>query len=253
MDSILQVSDLKYSMDHSLHAKGQDVLRGLNLNVRRGERIGVIGPNGAGKTTLFLLICGIKKPLSGQIMLFSKPVVQGEFRAELGLVMQNQDDQIFCPSVWDDIAFGPVNMGFSHDEVESRVQEAMDFLNIVHLKDRPPHELSGGEKRLVAIAGIMAMKPKFVIYDEPTSNLDMRYRRRLIRFLHTCSFQEGMMVASHDLEFILEVCNRVILIDEGTIVADGKPRELLADETLMHKHGLECPYSLLLERTAVFR
>ncbi|KJS82660.1 MAG: hypothetical protein JM58_14415 [Peptococcaceae bacterium BICA1-8] len=238
-NEILKIANLFYQ-----YPCGRKVLENLNETVFSGERIGIVGPNGAGKTTLFLTIAGIKKPISGEIILFNKAVKQGEFRPELGMVFQNQDDQLFCPSVYDDIAFGPKNMGLSDKEVEERVKKSLAILDIKFLEDRPPHQLSGGEKRLVALAGVLAMEPKLVIYDEPTSNLDVRYRRKLINFLRETQ-QEAMLIASHDLEFILETCNRIIVLDNGTIIETGKPSEILANKELMEKHGLEVPYSLL--------
>lgn len=237
-EPVLSVSNLSFSYpDRSL------VLKDLNLEVWPGERVGIIGPNGAGKTTFFMLICGVLKTTSGEIRLFGKPVVPGEFRPEVGLVFQNPDDQLFCPSVRDDVAFGPRNLGLPEEEVEDRVREAFAVTGIQELGDYPPHHLSGGQKRMAAIAGVLAMRPRLVIYDEPTSNLDIRYRRRLIRFLRGA--RETMLIASHDLEFILEVCDRVILIDEGRIVADGSPREIMGNVDLMEAHGLERPHSLV--------
>ncbi|HAA89002.1 MAG TPA: cobalt ABC transporter ATP-binding protein [Peptococcaceae bacterium] len=236
---VLQVSGLSFS-----YPDRPGVLRDINLEVDSGDCLGVIGPNGAGKTTLFLLICGILKPNAGKVCLFGRQVIPGRFHPEVGMVFQNPDDQLFCPSVRDDVAFGPRNLGLSEDEVEARVEEALEATGILDLKDRPPHHLSGGEKRLVAIAGVLAMRPRLVIYDEPTSNLDIRYRRRLINFLKS-SPQEAVLVASHDLEFILEVCNRVVLLDEGRIFADGDPREILSNVELMEAHGLERPHSLV--------
>ena len=235
---VLEVSGLSFSYPDT-----PDVLRGINLQVWPGERVGFIGPNGAGKTTFFLLVCGVLRPEAGEILLFGRPVAPGEFRPEVGMVFQDPDDQLFCPSVRDDVAFGPLNLGLPKEEVEARVREALSITGVPDLADRPPHHLSEGEKRLVSIAGVLAMRPKLVIYDEPTSNLDIRYRRRLIRFLQ--SSDETLLIASHDLEFILEVCDRVVLMDEGRIVANGKPREVMGNVELMEAHGLERPHSLV--------
>ncbi|NPV28047.1 MAG: ABC transporter ATP-binding protein [Firmicutes bacterium] len=240
MEPVLEVSGLTFSYENRL-----PVLEDLSLTVWAGERVGVVGPNGAGKTTCFLLVCGVLKPAAGEIRLFGKPVVPGEFRPEAGMVFQNPDDQLFCPSVWDDVAFGPRNLGLSKEEVEARVREALALTGITELAGRPPHHLSGGQKRLAAVAGVLAMRPRLVIYDEPTANLDSRYRRRLINLLRA-SAQEAMLVASHDLEFILEVCNRTILLDGGRLVADGAPEEILGNAALMEAHGLERPHSLSL-------
>ena len=236
--SALKISRLCFSYPNRL-----EVLQDISLTVNSGERVGLIGPNGAGKSTLFLSICGILKPTVGEILLFGKPVVTGEFSPEIGLVFQNPNDQLFCSSVWDDIAFGPENIGLSTAEIEHRVQEALALTGIQRLAERVPHNLSGGEKCMVAIAGVLALRPKLILYDEPSANLDMRSRRRLINFLQ--SSQETILISSHDLELILEVCDRVLLLDEGKFFADGNPREIMKDEQLMEAHGLEKPSSLI--------
>jgi cobalt/nickel transport system ATP-binding protein len=218
-------------------------LKNVNLTIRSGERVGLIGPNGAGKTTLFLTICGVLTPQSGEIYLFDRPVIPGEFRPEIGLVFQNPNDQLFCASVGEDVAFGPENMGLSAAEVEKRVETALSLTGMQELASRPPHHLSGGEKRMVAIAGVLAMQPQLVIYDEPSANLDALARRRLIHFLQGCP--ETMLISSHDLEMILEVCDRVILMEHGAIVADGDPETIMGNQALMESHGLEKPHSLI--------
>jgi len=281
----IQVSQLGFSYPNQAQ-----VLQDISLTIQPGERVGLIGPNGAGKSTLFLSICGILQPTSGEIQLFGKPVVTGEFRSEIGLVFQNPNDQLFCPSVWDDVAFGPENMGLSEAEIEHRVEEALAVTGIQKLAERVPHNLSGGEKCMVAIAGVLAMRPQLILYDEPSSNLDMRSRRRLINFLQSFEdkrqeaegrrqkaeptpnpskegnrrqegrgftsitaeavpvggYQETIIISSHDLELIIEVCDRVLLLDEGKLFADGKPQEVMRDKQLMEAHGLEQP-SLLIE------
>ena len=174
----------------------------VSLEVLPQERIGIIGPNGAGKTTLFLQVCGVLKPSSGEIAVLGKPVLNGDFRPDIGLVFQNPDDQLFCPSVRDDVAFGPNNMGLSNNEVEARVVEALAVVGASELIDRPSHHLSEGEKRMVSIASVLAMRPPLIIYDEPSANLDIRSRRRLIHLLQTS--QETVIMASQNFEFILE-------------------------------------------------
>jgi cobalt/nickel transport system ATP-binding protein len=223
-----------------------DVLQALDLQVMEGERVGLIGPNGAGKTTLFLLISGILKPKAGSIALFGEPMKPGDFRPEIGMVFQNPDDQLFNPSVRDDVAFGPRNLGLPQERIADRVEEVLEITGTSALADRAPHHLSGGEKRMVSIAGVLAMAPQLVIYDEPNANLDIRSRRRLIRFLQTSA--ETFIVASHDLELILEVCQRVVLLDGGQLVADAPPREIMKNVALMEAHGLERPHSLVPHR-----
>ncbi len=218
------------------------ILQRLNLRIYQGERVGVIGPNGAGKTTCFLSICGLLQPTAGVIEILGEPVVPGHFRPDVGLVFQDPDDQLFSASVWDDVAFGPENMGLPTQEVTRRVRQALWLTGTHELAERPPHHLSGGQKRMVAIAGVLAMQPHIVIYDEPSANLDMRARRRLIKFLQ--GSQETLMIASHDLEFILETCHRVILLDDGQVVADGRCADIMSDQDLMEAHALEKPHSL---------
>lgn len=224
------------------YANGRLIWQNLDLTISSGERVGVIGPNGAGKTTLFLAICGILAPAAGTIKLFEQPMEVGKFLPEIGLVFQNPDDQLFCTTVRDDVAFGPENMGLSAQEIATRVQQALEITGVGHLIDRVPHQLSGGEKCMAAIATVLAMQPQLVLYDEPSANLDLRARRRLIEFLQQSP--ETFAISSHDLELILEVCDRVLLLDEGKIIADGKPQEVMTDQKLMESHGLEKPHSL---------
>lgn len=238
VNHVLTISGLYFS-----YPDGTMALEDVSLEVTRGERVGLIGPNGAGKTTLFLAICGVLGPSAGQIVVLGKPVANRDFRPDVGLVFQNPDDQLFCPSVWDDVAFGLRNMGLLKDEVEARAAEALSIVDCVELAARPVHHLSEGEKRMVSIAGVLAMQPRLVIYDEPNANLDIRSRRRVIRLLQAS--KETMLIASHDLELILEVCDRVVLIDRGHIIADGNPREIMGDDKLMEAHGQEKPHSLV--------
>lgn len=228
---------------HFAYGDHAPVLRDVSFMLQSGERVGLIGPNGAGKTSLFLLIAGVLKPARGAITLADQPVKHGDFHPAVGLVFQNPDDQLFSPSVWDDVAFGPTNMGLAEDEIEMRVREALATTGALDWVERPPHHLSGGEKRMVSIAGVLAMQPELIIYDEPDANLDVRARRRLIRFLQAS--RQAILVASHDLELILEVCDRVLILDDRRIVADGDPRALMSNVAFMEAHGLEKPHSLI--------
>ncbi|MFP4109164.1 MAG: energy-coupling factor ABC transporter ATP-binding protein, partial [Desulfonatronovibrio sp.] len=173
--SALKISGLNFSYQKDIQA-----LKNIELEVQPGERIGVIGPNGAGKTTLFLMICGILKPDTGRIMMLDKPVVNGRFNPEAALVFQKSDDQLFCPSVWDDVAFGPENMDLGPEEIRARTRQALATVGGLELAERSVHHLSEGEKRIVSIAGVLAMHPRLIIYDEPSASLDIRSRRRLI-------------------------------------------------------------------------
>ena len=219
------------------------ILNGINVSIRHGERVGLIGPNGAGKTSLFLSTCGVLKPSSGTVTAYGDVIQSGKFHPAIGLVFQNSDDQLFSPTVREDIAFGPVNIGLDEAEIAERVDEAVTLTGTQHLIERISHHLSGGEKRMVSIASVLAMRPGLVLYDEPDANLDMRARRRLIQFLQDAP--HTVMVASHDLEMIVEVCERVLLLDGGKIIADGPPNEIMGDIALMEAHGLEKPHSLV--------
>lgn len=218
-------------------------LRALDLTIPHSQRVAVIGCNGAGKTTLFLTICGVLKADAGQIQVGGQRLTPGHFHPALGLVFQNADDQLFSSTVYDDVAFGPVNLGLDDATVARRVEAALTLTDTSHLAERAPYHLSGGEKRMVAIASVLALEPDLVLYDEPDANLDLRARRRLIAFLRAAP--HTVMIATHDLELVLEVCDRVLLLADGQIVADGVPRDVLGDDKLMTTHGLEKPHSLL--------
>jgi len=241
-EPVLSVAGLWFS-----YPDKPDVLKDVSLAVMPGERVGLIGPNGSGKTTLFMGICGVLKPSAGEVMVLGKPVSDGDFRPDVGLVFQNPDDQLFCPSVRDDVAFGPQNMQLPKDEVETRVTEALSSVGALPFANRPAHHLSGGEKRMVAIATVLAMRPQLVLYDEPSASLDIRSRRHLISLLQES--QETILIASHDLELILEICDRVVLMDDGRIVADDNPHKIMGDEKLMEAHGQEKPHSLIPHQT----
>lgn len=237
-DTALHISALDFS-----YPDKPDVLQKIHLHITHGERVGLIGPNGAGKTTLFLIACGILKPTSGEVSLLGKSVINGRFNPEVALVFQRSDDQLFCPSVWEDVAFGPKNMGLTPAQIEQRVQEALGAVGAEKLAQRPVHHLSEGEKRVVSIAGALAMRPRVIIYDEPSAGLDIRSRRRLISILQNST--QTNLIASHDMELILEVCSRVILMDQGVIIADAAPLEIMGNEDLMTAHGQEKPHSLV--------
>lgn len=224
------------------YGQSRGILTDINLTIKAGETVGLIGANGAGKTSLFLTICGILTPTYGNVKLFNRPIEPGEFNPEIGLVFQNPDDQLFCPTVRDDVAFGLENIGLSSEEITTRIDAALSLTGVSHLADRVPHQLSGGEKCMVAIATVLAMLPQIVLYDEPSANLDLRARRRLIEFLQAS--HETIMLSSHDLELILEVCDRVILLNQGRVIADGIPQVIMSDRALMETNGLEVPHSL---------
>ena len=224
------------------YGEAKAILTDINLDISAGETVGLIGANGAGKTSLFLTICGILNPTYGEVKLFDRVIQAGEFNPEIGLVFQNPDDQLFCPTVRDDIAFGLENIELPPVEIDARINAALSLTGVSHLADRISHQLSGGEKCMVAIAAVLAMLPQIVLYDEPSANLDLRARRRLINFLN--SSHETTVISSHDLELIMEVCDRVVMLDRGRIVADGIPAEIMSNSDLMLSNGLEVPHSL---------
>ncbi|MHB2148868.1 energy-coupling factor ABC transporter ATP-binding protein [Calditrichota bacterium LG25] len=234
---VIQIQSLCYSYEDK-----KDVLKDVSITIKEGESVGIIGPNGAGKTTLFLLLCGILKPTQGSIRIKGEEVVYRAFNPAVGYVFQNPDDQLFSPTVWDDVAFGPINMALPREEINKRVERALDICNCKQLADRPSHHLSGGEKRMVAIASVLSMEPEIMIYDEPTASMDMRSRRNIIKLV--TSNKKTNLIASHDMEFILETCRRVILIDSGKLIRDGHAAEIMSNSELMETCGLEVPHSL---------
>ncbi|MGK7930149.1 MAG: energy-coupling factor ABC transporter ATP-binding protein [Microcystaceae cyanobacterium] len=232
----LQIEKLSFGYEQEL------VLNQLNIQLHEGQKVGLIGSNGAGKTTLFMLVCGILPPKSGNIYIFDQKVELGNFYPEIGVVFQNPNDQLFCPTVKDDICFGLENLGLEKPEIETRLQEVTQLTNISHLLDCVPYQLSGGEKCMVAIASVLAMRPRLVLYDEPSANLDLKSRRRLINFLKKS--QQTIWISSHDLELLLEVCDRILLLNQGQVIADGSPQAILSDRDLMETNQLEVPHSL---------
>lgn len=230
---------------HFCYPDGQAAVKNLSFTIHHGEAVGIIGANGAGKSTLLMLLMGVLFPDTGEVLVGDVGVTKRTLpmiRQRLGMVFQNPDDQLFMTTVYDDVAFGPRNYKLDEREVESRVSEALDLVGITHLKDRPPFKLSGGEKRAAAIASVLSMHPDVLIMDEPTAALDPKSRRRLIAFLK--GFTHTKIITSHDLDFILNTCSRVIVIREGQLVADGDVSEILANEELLDSCGLELPLAL---------
>ncbi|MFQ6033832.1 MAG: energy-coupling factor ABC transporter ATP-binding protein, partial [Candidatus Bipolaricaulia bacterium] len=231
-----------------VYPDGTRALKDIDLEILDLERVALIGPNGAGKTTLLLHLNGLLRG-EGEIGVLERPLGDGAMRAireNVGLVFQDPDDQLFMPRVFDDVAFGPLNLGLSEAEVQERVTEALQIVNMEGHAERPPHHLSFGERKRVALAAILAMRPKVLALDEPSSNLDPQSRRELIGLLR--GLETTLIVATHDLELVLELCSRAVLLDRGELIADGPARELLADEQMMLAHGLEVPLSLRLAR-----
>ena len=240
-ETAIHVEGLTYS-----YAGGIRALDSVTFDVAAGECVGLVGPNGAGKTTLFLCLAGVCVRKGGTVRVAGLDPSHREQRrqlpAQVGIVFQNSDDQIFNASVFDDVAFGPLNLELPPDEVRRRVAEALATVGLTGFEQRVPFHLSGGEKRRVALAGVLAMRPGVLLLDEPSMHLDPRGRRELIRLIRR--LEVTRVIASHDLELILETCQRCLVLDGGRVAAEGPARTLLADAALMESHGLEVPYSL---------
>ncbi|MDB1087273.1 ABC transporter ATP-binding protein [Streptomyces sp. ACA25] len=234
----LEVSGLAYA-----YPDGHRALHGVDLTVPRGERVALLGPNGAGKTTLVLHLNGILPPVTGQVRVAGLPVVKehfAEIRRRVGIVFQDPDDQLFMPTVREDVAFGPATAGLRGGELEARVGRALARVGMEEYADRPPHHLSFGQRRRVAVATVLAMDPEILVLDEPSANLDPAARRELAAILR--SLDLTVLMVTHDLPYALELCPRSVILSEGTVVADGPTRDLLADTALLHRHRLELPY-----------
>lgn len=231
--SLLEIDDL-----HVRYADGVDALRGVSLTMPPGERVGLIGPNGAGKTTLMLAIMHAVR-FCGRIIIDTIPVnKQNEHatRNRCGMIFQDAEDQLFMPTLLDDVAFGPLNQGCAADESQRRATDAIEQVGLAGLEQRAAHHMSGGQKRAAALATVLSMRVKLLLLDEPGANLDGRSRRRLIDIL--AGRGEAMLLATHDLPMIRRLCSRVLLLDEGRVIADRPTAELLADDELLRAHGL---------------
>jgi cobalt/nickel transport system ATP-binding protein len=233
-DSVLSVEGLRYTYPDGTHA-----LRGIDLILRRRERVGLIGPNGSGKSTLLLCLSGLmagegRFALNGHALAPAKPA---DLRGRMGLVFQSPDDQLFMPTLHDDLAFGPINQGLAAGQVRERVERVAAAMGLSALLERPPHHLSMGQKRNAAIACVLALEPDVLLLDEPSSNLDPRARRQLMKVL--APLDATLLVASHDLALVSALCQRVVLIDEGRIISDGPAGVVLGNAALMEAHGLE--------------
>ncbi|MDO9491209.1 energy-coupling factor ABC transporter ATP-binding protein [Acetobacterium sp.] len=234
---MLEIEKLNYA-----YPDGHQAIRDVNLKIKEGESIALVGANGAGKSSLFKLIIGISDIKEGSIkveeLLVEKKTLK-DIRRKVGMVFQNPDDQLFMTKVYDDIAFGPRNELLTEEEVEVRVVSALEQLGITHLRDRMPHRLSGGEKRVIAIATVLAMHPRVILFDEPTSFLDPQARRNVINTLD--SLKMTKIIATHDLDMALDICDRVIILHHGSVFADGTVKDILLDEKLLSQCHLELP------------
>jgi cobalt/nickel transport system ATP-binding protein len=237
---IVEVENLAYT-----YPDGTEALSGLSFRITHGESVAIVGANGAGKSTLLLHLNGFLEPGGGKVRIGDFPLTRdtvSDIRKTVGMVFQDPDDQLFMPTVFEDVAFGPLNLGLPGEEVEARAVEALERVGALHLRDRPPYRLSGGEKRAVAIATILAMTPSILVMDEPTSNLDPAARRHFIDLL--ASFEHTKIVATHDLDMVLDLCGRTIVMKDGRVAADGPTRELFEDEALLKDCRLEKPLAM---------
>jgi cobalt/nickel transport system ATP-binding protein len=222
---------------------GHQALFGVDLLVHRGERVALLGPNGAGKTTLVLHLNGILRPGAGSVSVSGLPVEPAhypEVRRRVGIVFQDPDDQLFMGTVRADVGFGPANLGLSRAEVDARVAGALAAVGMSEHVDRPPHHLSFGQRRRVAVATVLAMEPEVLVLDEPSSNLDPASRRELADILR--SLDVTLLMVTHDLPYALELCPRSVVLSDGSVVADGATYDVLTDDELMRAHRLELPF-----------
>ena len=237
---IVEVKNLRH-----VYPDGTAALRDVSFRITHGESVAIIGANGAGKSTILLHLNGYLAPSSGEIRIGDFPMSKAtlpEIRRTVGMVFQDPDDQLFMPTVYDDVAFGPLNLGLSGAEVEKRVTDALQRVGAGHLQGKAPYHLSGGEKKRVAIATVLSMSPDILVMDEPTSGLDPFARRQLMGLLR--DFHHTKIFTSHDLDMVLELCERTIILNEGEVKADGPTREIFQNEALLAQCRLEKPLSM---------
>ena len=246
----LEIKELAFA-----YPDGNQALFGVNLSVQKGERVALLGPNGAGKTTLVMHMNGIHPTSHGSIHVAGQLVDSKnkesikEIRSKVGIVFQDPDDQLFMPTVREDVAFGPINMGVTGAELEAQVMQALELVGMADYADRPPHHLSFGQRRRVAVATVLAMKPEILVLDEPSSNLDPASRRELADILRDLDIT--LLMVTHDLPYALELCSRSVILSQGTIVADGKTIDILCNDSLMAENRLELPFGFDPKNTLV--
>jgi cobalt/nickel transport system ATP-binding protein len=235
MPPTIEVRDL-----HFKYPDGHTALRGATLSVASGEKVALVGPNGAGKSTLMLHLNGILRGVGGEVCVCGLPIRNedlGKIRAAVGMVFQDPDDQLFSPTVFDDVAFGPLHMGLPEAEVRQRAQQALEAVGMSDYIERVSHHLSLGEKKRIAIATVLSMNPEILVLDEPSAGLDPRARRGLINLLR--ELPQTMLVSTHDIRMVAELFQRMAVMDHGQVVADGPTHQLLNDVALLDAHGLE--------------
>ena len=235
----IEARELSYA-----YPDGTQALRDISFRIEHGEAVGIVGGNGAGKSTLLLHLNGLLLPAQGNVVIGDIPVsasTRAQIHRTVGFIFQDSDDQLFMPTVFDDVTFGPLNMGLSADEARARAVSALESVDATQLGPRAPYRLSGGETRAAAIAGVLAMAPSILVLDEPSANLDPTARRRLIELLR--SFSHTRVIATHDLDLVLDVCTRVLVLHGGRLRADGAPCQIFHDGNLLVSCHLEVPLS----------
>lgn len=244
MLSAKEISIVSHNLAYQ-YADGTKALHDVTLNVKKGESMAVVGGNGAGKSTLLLQMNGCLLPSAGVLEVAGLKVDISnlkKLRQYVGLVFQDPDDQLFMNRVWDDVAFGPQNMGWEDNNIAKKIKESLDQVDLWHVRDKAPYHLSGGERKRVAIATVLAMNPEILVFDEPSANVDPLGRRQLINLLR--SMNQTKLIATHDLDLALDLCERTILLKEGRIVADGKTDTILRNRKLLESCRLELPLGL---------
>ncbi len=234
---------------HHTYPDGHVAIAGVDLDIAAGERVALLGPNGAGKTTLMLQLNGVLTPTSGSVSISGIPVTRKnlrEIRRRVGLVFQDPDDQLFMPTVAQDVAFGPANFGLRGDELAARVRAALDAVSLTDLAERSPAHLSGGQRRRAALATVLACDPEILVLDEPSANLDPVARRELAETLMTLT--ATLLVVTHDLPYAAQLCDRAVVMDHGAVVADGDIFDVLADADLLARHRLELPWGFTIDQ-----
>ena len=241
MDRIaVEVRDIYFN-----YPGGHEVLKGVSCRIARSEKVAIIGPNGAGKSTLMSLLNGVLMPANGLVVIDGIAVNRRNLlavRRKVGIVFQDPDDQLFCPTVYDDVAFGPVNLGLPGDEISARVQKALSLVGLSGFEERSSFHLSYGERKRLALATVLSYQPEILVFDEPSTNMDPASRRRLIEWLQASD--KTILLCTHDLDIALEVCNRCLLLSGGKIVADGPSSEILYDHVLLEVNKLDLPITL---------
>ena len=246
--TIIQTDNMSFT-----YPDGTSALHDINLEIKKGDRVAIVGSNGAGKSTLFLHFNGILQPTSGLIKIdgeafdYHKKELM-KIRQKVGIVFQNPDDQLFAPTVVEDVAFGPMNLNLSKEEVEDRVSEALEMVGMSGLEKKAPHHLSGGQKKRVAIAGILAMKPKIIVLDEPTTGLDPRGVKQIMNILYKLNQDENIsiIIASHDVEMVTQFADKIFVVNEGKIIGQGTPEEIFNNPEIIEKAHLEIPKAAAL-------